>query len=118
MIALIAAIALAQEASGPPPNLPSDVISSPLVWERPPKPAFPGVAGSRGIQSGWATIRCQVDAERRPNQCEVLAESAEGMGFGEAAVEGMQGSVLRLDWALGRERDDSFNQVVRFMLAE
>jgi hypothetical protein len=40
------------------------------------------------------------------------------MGFGEAAVEGMQGSVLRLDWALGRDRDDSFNQVVRFMLAE
>jgi len=118
MIALLAAMVLGQEVPQPPPNLASDVFFAPLVWERPPRPQYPGVAGSQGIQSGWATVRCQVDAQRRPNRCEVLAESQPDVGFGAAAAKGMEIGILRQDWAAGRDQADSFDQVVRFMLAE
>ena len=118
VIALLAAIVLGQEVAQPPPNLASDVIFAPLVWERPPRPEYPGVAGSQGVQSGWAAVRCQVDAQRRPNHCEILAESQPDLGFGTAAAKGMEIGILRPDWAAGRDRADSFEQVVRFMLAE
>lgn len=82
VLAAIAAPAAAQPA-GP-------TTSTPVAWlERPSADdiiaAIPVEAARQGI-SGSATIRCRVTTDGVAQDCEVVSESREGLGFGAAAV--------------------------------
>ncbi|QTC92849.1 hypothetical protein [Brevundimonas goettingensis] len=116
VIQVALAIVLIQQTP-PLMGLNSDVFVAPLVWEVIPRPRYPVLASSRDVTSGWATVRCRVDEGRHPRQCEVMAESTQGVGFGVAAVEGLEQGVLREGWNDSDPAKDTFQQLVRFALA-
>ena len=67
------------------------VITNPQ-WARPPRPTerdFPQNAFEAKI-SGTATIECVVNTSGRPEDCRVISETPEDMGFGEAAIRIVQ----------------------------
>ncbi len=75
----------------PPPADPNTVrmVSNPN-WISAPSPtqvaeAFPAKAATAGLSEGKAGLECMVDRAGLMSECEVAAESPEGMGFGEAA---------------------------------
>lgn len=66
----------------------------PLVQPRmltPPAPAFPRAAERAGIMSGFVRVECGVDkTEGRFVDCQILEETPQGAGFGEAVLTAMR----------------------------
>jgi len=70
----------------PPPGgrAPGAVQTAP-AWAEAPRVPMPAAA-REARRAGWARIECVVTAEGRARDCRLVAESAEGFGFGEAAM--------------------------------
>lgn len=110
----VAAIASLQEQ--PDPGLDSDVIAHPQ-WAVRPTLRFPMAASEQDVQTGEVVLRCEIGLGGHPVHCEVVSETPPGMGFGSAAVEGIQGGVLAPEWVKGWPADRPFFVPVRFFLA-
>lgn len=54
-------------------------------WAEAPRVAIPAAA-REARRAGWARIECVVTTRGRARDCRLVAESAEGFGFGEAAL--------------------------------
>ena len=54
-------------------------------WAEAPRVAIPAAA-REARREGWARIECVVTTRGRARDCRLVAESAEGFGFGEAAL--------------------------------
>lgn len=64
----------------------SPAIAAPVSWARSPSPSFPELAAARGLTRGRVRLSCTVEANGSLTGCSVLEESAEGVGFGQAAL--------------------------------
>ncbi|MFC7378061.1 hypothetical protein [Brevundimonas sp. GCM10030266] len=66
-----------------------------LPWKTPPGIQYPDQARDRDIYRGDVTIGCEVRLDTgRLENCRVLAETPEGVGFGRRAVVGLGQSYL------------------------
>lgn len=100
----------------PDPGLNSDVIAHPQ-WTVRPTLRFPTIASEQDVQAGEVVVRCEIGIGGHPEHCEVVSETPPGMGFGSAAVEGIQGGVLAPEWVKDWPADRPFFVPVRFFLA-
>jgi len=62
-----------------------NAVSRPPTWAETPRLAMPAAARNL-IREGSAHIECIVTVEGRARACQLLRESVEGMGLGEAAL--------------------------------
>lgn len=72
---------LAPPAGGRAPG----AVQTAPAWAEAPRVAIPAAA-REARRAGWARIECVVTVEGRARDCRLVAESAEGFGFGTAAL--------------------------------
>ncbi len=87
-------------------------------WIRPPDPDATGVfmpsfANTLGIE-GRATIRCEVEKPGSPENCEVMAESPDGLGFGQAGIYVMNTGYLAPKMVAGRPVRAEVSSTIHF----
>ncbi|HYC68559.1 energy transducer TonB [Brevundimonas sp.] len=79
-------------------------------WRRPPSVEFPERAISRGLESGVVELTCAATPAGGLAACEILSETPEGVGFGQAALNGARRARLN-----PRQEDgDAVGSRVRF----
>ncbi|WP_439477233.1 hypothetical protein [Brevundimonas sp.] len=72
------------------------VSSRNLVWEHQALPEYPVVAAMRGIPLASVRLACIVPADGRLNECRVLSETPERLGFGRSALVAARNSRVAL----------------------
>ncbi len=65
---------------------------------------------------GWATVRCVAKADGSVSDCQVVAESHPGLGFGAEAVRTASNFRLSARTTQGATQDAPFNVTVRFAM--
>ncbi|RZJ29982.1 MAG: TonB family protein [Brevundimonas sp.] len=103
---------------GPPapprdPNLPS-MITNPS-WVRPVSPEYPATAIANGVTEGRVTLRCTGNSLGALVGCEVVAETPEGQGFGDATLAAARRARLSPLTVDGAAEDASVQFSVRFI---
>jgi len=68
-----------------------------LIWIRPPTVEYPRATVHGTPSWGTATLRCNVSADGRPEDCDIESEFPAGFGFGQAARRGAGTARLGLD---------------------
>jgi hypothetical protein len=61
-----------------------------VVWLTPPSPSFPDSALSQGSESGRVELECTFGSGGQLSDCEVVSETPEDRGFGQAALRGLR----------------------------
>ncbi|NJC40213.1 TonB family protein [Brevundimonas alba] len=121
-------VAVARDAeplSGPvvpaPPDRPAPAPDAEGVirpaWVRPPAPLYPALAQSRGIEQGDVRLRCEALASGDLGACEILSETPQGAGFGEAALAATRRARVRPYSIDGLPMDSKMVFTVRFRMA-
>ena len=70
-------------------------------WRSRPRLLTPSRASTEGL-SGWAEVNCVTAQAGRLTECEVVAESPAGYGFGEAAARAFEAGRLEADTPPGQ----------------
>jgi TonB family protein len=66
-------------------DLEGRVIVNPS-WVVPPRPEFPDLAYSKGVESGHVLLQCPVSADGAIESCWIVNETPKDVGFGQAAL--------------------------------
>ncbi len=74
-----------REPAGPERGMRSNAVSRPPTWAETPRLRMPAAARNL-LSEGVAHIECIVTVEGRARACQLLRESLEGVGLGEAAL--------------------------------
>lgn len=98
-------------------RLNSDVFAHPQ-WAVRPALRYPAAASQEGVVSGVVVVRCEVGHGGRPKGCEAVSEMPADLGFGQAAVEGVEAGLLAPEWAKNWSKGMRFTLRVRFLLDE
>lgn len=73
----------------PAPLPPTPGVITPPHWVRQPLAEFPELAMSLNVEQGRARLACVANVRSRLEDCKVLLEAPEGVGFAEAALAGV-----------------------------
>ncbi len=80
-----------QEQPAPAPDGQVREISR-VTWRQHPTPMYPATAAANGITGGTVSLTCIIEADNSASDCDVVSETPEGQGFGEAALASMEGA--------------------------
>lgn len=67
------------------PRAEGRIIGNPS-WVVQPRPQFPDLAMSKGVETGRVELQCPVEVDGTIKSCWILSETPAGVGFGQAAV--------------------------------
>lgn len=98
-LALSAPVQALAQAQNAPAGDAAATAASPVIvnpaWERSPPVQYPDRALARGGVEGRVTAQCRVETTGGLTGCEILSETPEGLGFGEAVLDQASKSIVR-----------------------
>ncbi len=109
--------ALAQTAPAPTEQAVSSQVIAP-DWVRRPRLEFPQGALQSGVWAGDVVLRCRVGPERRLEACETVSERPAGVGFGAAAMMGLEEGVISEAWLKTHQVGETGLLSVKFRMAQ
>ena len=111
---LFVAAALWQEPPAAPPSAEARNTDD-IAWVRRPMPEFPERAAQARVWEGEVRLRCTLTPAGRFADCEVIGESASGVGFGPAALSAMRSARFE-PVASGPQPGTAYEAMLRFYL--
>ncbi|HWQ85360.1 TonB family protein [Brevundimonas sp.] len=109
-----------QPAPPPEPRTtlgPDGEVLRPQAWVKQPVPNFPELALRRGVEQGVVVLRCETLVTGEFGACEVVSETPQGAGFGEAALAATRQARVTPYSIDGFDTDGSIQFTVRFRAA-
>ena len=83
LLPVATAAAPRQEGESPPQ------LTGP-AWEIQPRPVYPPEALAADVRGGAVVLQCDVLADRRVTDCEIVSERPRGHRFGRAAIQSVR----------------------------